>query len=375
MTRDTIFTRILQANVNRSWTAYDLLKQHMIELNVGLAVISEPPRGLPVNNTCFLSLNNLAAIIWRPEGTGNIHCRSVYNGRDFVVVRLGDILIVASYISPNISVNSFSKCLNNLSVPVQMSSIPQFICGDFNAKSTLWNCSDTNRRGELTERWAATHDLRLLNTGNAFTCIRPQGCSIVDLSWATSSLMSRVYRWKVLQDVETFSDHQYIEILLRNPANEKQTASSKLRWNFKKLDDELFMQVIEFLADSDVPKDCVLDPEKYATWISAIMRSACDVAAPVIRVRNNRRQVYWWSDRIAELRRISVKCRRIWTRCKRDNNNTANTLAARKAYAAAKKNLRIAIKRAKSMARAYLHYREGPLGITIQAGNRQTAQN
>lgn len=153
----------------------------MIELNAGLAVISEPPQGLQANSMCFISSNDLAAVIWRPEGSGNIQCYLVNSGKDFVVIRFGDILIVASYISPNLSISSFSEYLDKLNVPTQMSSVPQLFCGDFNARSTLWNCPDTNRRGELTERWAATLDLRLVNTGNVFTCIRPQGCSIVDL--------------------------------------------------------------------------------------------------------------------------------------------------------------------------------------------------
>jgi len=169
MTTDTTYTRILQVNTNRSWIAYDLLKQHMIELNAGLAVISEPPRGLQANSTCFISSNDSAAIIWRPEGSGNIQCYLVrLHSGDFVVVRFGGILIVASYISPNLSISSFSECLDKLNVPTQMSSVPQLFCGDCNARSTLWNCPDTNRRGELTERWVATLDLRLVNTGNVY---------------------------------------------------------------------------------------------------------------------------------------------------------------------------------------------------------------
>jgi len=94
-----------------------------------------------------------------------------------------------------------------------------------------------------------------------------------------------------LQDVESFSDHQYIEILLWNPVKDKKIVSSKLRWNFRKLDDELFLQVLEFLANSEASDECGTDPAKYAAWISEIMRSACNVATPIIKTRNNRRRL------------------------------------------------------------------------------------
>lgn len=76
-------------------------------------------------------------------------------------------------------------------------------CGDFNAHSVLWGSLTTDRRGELVERWSAALDVRLLNIGEAYTCIRPQGCSIVDLSWASLGLLERVENWSVLEGVET----------------------------------------------------------------------------------------------------------------------------------------------------------------------------
>lgn len=152
MSVEYLYTRILQVNLNRSWTAFDLLKQHVIEFNVGLVAISEPPQGIQSNNRCFVSLNNLAAIIWRPEGSGNKQCYLVNKGNDFVVVKFGDILVISSYISPNIRISSFIDCLDKLCVPIHMTAVPQLFCGDFNARSILWNCPDTNRKGELTER-------------------------------------------------------------------------------------------------------------------------------------------------------------------------------------------------------------------------------
>lgn len=58
-------------------------------------------------------------------------------------------------------------------------------------------------------------DLRLLNSGNVPTCTRWQGESIVDLTWISPSMVNMVYGWRVMTNVETLSDHNYIEIRLR----------------------------------------------------------------------------------------------------------------------------------------------------------------
>lgn len=47
--------RIIQINVNCSWGAFDLLKQHMVESKIGLALISEPPVRLKNSSTYYLA--------------------------------------------------------------------------------------------------------------------------------------------------------------------------------------------------------------------------------------------------------------------------------------------------------------------------------
>lgn len=43
------YIKIIQVNLNNSWNAYDLIKQFMIENDIVLALISEPPQGLTSN--------------------------------------------------------------------------------------------------------------------------------------------------------------------------------------------------------------------------------------------------------------------------------------------------------------------------------------
>lgn len=46
------------------------------------------------------------------------------------------------------------------------------IGGDFNSKSTLWDCSSTNARGDRLAHWSASRDLMVLNVGIRPTCVR-----------------------------------------------------------------------------------------------------------------------------------------------------------------------------------------------------------
>ena len=54
--------------------------------------------------------------------------------------------------------------------------------------------------------WAASIDLRLLNKGGAITCVRWQDESIVDLSWASPTMVRKIADWKIIEDAETLSE-------------------------------------------------------------------------------------------------------------------------------------------------------------------------
>lgn len=100
--------RFVQVNLNRSWGALDLLKQYMIEADIGLAIISEPPSRMDESSTYFKSIDELAAVLWRPEGLGNLSCRVIERGQGFVVVRMGEVCVISCYVSPNVSNDIFS---------------------------------------------------------------------------------------------------------------------------------------------------------------------------------------------------------------------------------------------------------------------------
>lgn len=46
--------------------------------------------------------------------------------------------------------------------------------------------------------------------GKTPTCVRPQGWSVIDLSWGSADLSREVTNWKVEENIESLLDHQYI---------------------------------------------------------------------------------------------------------------------------------------------------------------------
>lgn len=72
--------KITQINLNRSWSAFDLLKQLVLDSDIGLSIISEPPSNVLKTNRWFVSNDNLAAILWNVEASVNNICKLICSG-------------------------------------------------------------------------------------------------------------------------------------------------------------------------------------------------------------------------------------------------------------------------------------------------------
>ena len=204
---------IIQVNLNHSASAQDLLLQAMAERGLGpLAVVAEPYR-VPQHNGTGDTTGRAA--IFRAGSNDSPAIRTIETGQGFVIVKWGEMYVAGLYASPNAPVSS-QKMLDEIRdrvAPFMAKDI--LILGDLNAKSTLWGSPRTNARGEIVAEWAAELDLQLLNEGRKSTCVRWQGESIVDLTWASPSVARKVKQWEVMEDTETSSDHRYILISLK----------------------------------------------------------------------------------------------------------------------------------------------------------------
>lgn len=303
---------ILQGNINRSRAAQDIMLQKEIELNIGISIITEPHR-VPEDPTWINNHNNTAVIHWIPrhtEGSGLL----LYKGYYSVAVKWKNIRVVASYISPNIDIEEFDQFLEELDEILVVSNTCTIFGGDYNAWSRLWGSAHTNKRGDKFERWAAANDIRLLNDGYTPTCIRPQGCSIIDLTWSMADICTKIIDWKVL-DALTLSDHQYIYFTI-NKGDTITNRKRYVRWKHKKMDEEAFQEVLEWSCIGNIQMP---DATAAANWLQETFTNACDCSMPRIK-QAKKKAAYWWNNTIAELRERCNKARKHWQREKARRN-------------------------------------------------------
>ncbi|XP_020297440.1 uncharacterized protein LOC109861979 [Pseudomyrmex gracilis] len=191
--------------------------------------------------------------------------------------------------------------------------------------TTLWGARLTNIRGTVVEDWATSLDLTLLNSGSLPTCIRPQGSSIVDLTWCSADVASRV-------------------------PTEQQTGRQTgfSRWAWKNVNPDL-MRASVILKDWLCPQPTNCAAEAAAVRFGQLLTEACDAAAPRSKRPPTKRQTYWWNSNLIEMRRKCISLRRKLVRYRR-LKNLVDAEISRTALRDAQRALRAAIAEAKKIA-------------------------
>ncbi|XP_013174885.1 PREDICTED: uncharacterized protein LOC106123199, partial [Papilio xuthus] len=123
---------LLQANINHSARAQDLLFQSMAEWKIHVAVVAEPYR-VPSGDEWVGDADGLVALTSRSVA-GSPAFADVVRGRGYVAALVGDILVVGVYFSPNRSLADFERFLSEVGVLIGGSrSARVLVAGDLNA--------------------------------------------------------------------------------------------------------------------------------------------------------------------------------------------------------------------------------------------------
>ena len=343
--------RVIQCNLNHCRGAQDLLLQCLAEWSIALAVVAEPYR-VPDHPRWFGDDGDSVAIYWG-GGEGDPPCSLLERGQGFVAVQWGSLVVVGCYVSPNCTLAVFEGYLDEVRDCVRRYlPRPVIVLGDFNARSRAWGDARDDIRGETVLEWSAGLDLRLQNRGSVSTCVRWQGESIVDLTWATPAAARIVSGWRVAEEAETLSDHRHIifDVAIHPPGSDsrRRRSSPPRRWSVKRLDRDALETAAIVAAWPETDDQILPDPEEEAAWFRETMTSICDVSMPRTRP-SKRRGAYWWSEELARLREASMRARRQYTRARRRRRATAEeTARAYEAYRSASTAFRTAIADAKA---------------------------
>jgi len=309
--------RLIQSNVNHAPSAQDLLLQTMAERGVEIAVVAEPHR-VPPDRSDWASdpTKKEVALTWRNTDT-SLPCTFLEAGGSYVAARWGQWLVVGVYLPPRLKLPEVEGRLDDIQACVERyRQWPALVAGDFNAHSVKWGSRLTNAKGIAVENWAARLGLILLNRGSESTCVRPQGESVIDLTWAAPGVATKVTKWQLVTWVNPDSDHYYIQVDLGFTRQQvlKRRRPRPPRWSLRALDVDRLEGALR--AGIWPAEEMQGDPEAGAERLGQLMARACDVAMPRVTPRE-RRAVYWWSSEIAELRRVANAARERLKHCRR----------------------------------------------------------
>ena len=337
--------KVMQANLNRSKTAQDLMAQLTFEKMVDVWILSEQYKC--DTGPGWYSDRLGTAAIWIPDGR-KVHVERHGRAEGFVWIGTGEVTYVSIYLTPNETKRAFLRKMDALEDKLRDMDGRIITAGDFNAKAVEWGMSQTDMRGRRVLEMAARLDLTILNTGNEHTFIR-QGCrgTTPDITLATGSLVRNIAGWRVFEGF-TGSDHQYIsfsvERVLPNRQKSDRLMTSRPRWSVRKIDNNKLTDTIQEGATHIINKSYEGKAEYLVADAMKLLHQACDVAMPRITWRSNRRAVYWWTDEIASLRKECLRLRRRAQRVRRRNDPCQEQAL----YKAAKKRLSEAIRSSKA---------------------------
>lgn len=294
--------------------------QTLAEWNIDVAVVAEPYAILARDNWAGDRRGSVALISLTANGSPPFE--TVVRGQGWVKAEVDGTAIIGIYCSPNDDFADFERVLAELEALIgQVYPRPVLVAGDFNAKSTAWGSPATDVRGETLEEWASALGLQLLNRGNENTCVRYQGSSIVDLTFASAPLARRVHGWRVVTDTETLSDHRYIRFQVSASTTITDGARALIRegrrWVLAGLNQDIAKEAA--IVEMWMTETCrvIEDVDEEARRISTALERVCDASMPLAKPSPPRRWVYWWRAELRGLRRACVVTRRLYARSKR----------------------------------------------------------
>jgi len=285
-----------------------------------------------------------------------ISVANVVRDSEFVAARLdGNVFVVSCYVSPRPDIAHFKDFLQSLEDCIRNRSAGTevVVAGDFNARSAAWGDWETNARGNELTAFVDSLGLAIMNEGTNPTFTGRGAGSIVDITIVSEALAQGIKRWTVECDTENGSDHRTISFCMEHGTDQTQSIAQNRKWKTRCGVDMELMATGLLLArwTSPIAPD-LADANAAAEDFEAVVTEAANFACPKL-VRNKRAAVHWWTDEIAELRRICCTCRRYVKRLAAvtrhaGTHETPALTAALSALKDARTGLRRAIKQSKA---------------------------
>ncbi len=200
------------------------------------------------------------------------------------------------------------------------------ICDDFNAHHQWWNSRITSliRANSLIE-WLNKFNCELINISDEYTFTRETSNSVIDLTFATFELASKIVNWSINNDAETDSDHEVIEFAINvehiKSVNNSMTESfntQKANWNkfsqyFKNNHASIKNRMIQ-LMNNFVSKNLNEDAELLRDHIIETSNQS------IFKRRSCENSKVWWTNELTEFRKNLARSKRTYKSSRTEEN-------------------------------------------------------
>ncbi|KAL4082654.1 hypothetical protein QTP88_029715 [Uroleucon formosanum] len=344
-------TKVLQVNLNHCWTAQQLLSQTVAERSVDVALICDyySPTGneqhwvSSTDNKCAVSLARKSSARLTEKGAG----------AGFAWAKINRTTFYSCYCTPNCRTQEFDVFLSGLEDSIRIHTTRDtalIVAGDLNSHSAEWGSSSDDTRGLMLSGFASSLGLHVCNVGTVPTFSPVNASSVIDVTFARSppGTCPLVENWRVLTELESASDHLYVEYTVADfarPAAVPPASRNTMEgaWAVRKLSPSALEEYWRSTNIALLPPNA--PAEDHAELLCGFLAASCNASMPRRTVFKGRRAAHWWSKEIADLRKASISARRQYQRAGR-RADTSGRAGAFAAYNEARKLLRLAIRKA-----------------------------
>ncbi|KAL1448444.1 hypothetical protein WDU94_012211 [Cyamophila willieti] len=301
---------VVQINLHHAKAASAQFNKIILEKNIQLALIQEPylvngrvaglgeSRGRVIyDNTS----SNPRTCIFVKEG---IACLPMwtYITRDMTAVKINvqegreskSYILVSCYL-PFENTDPISLELQAFVDHMEEEGQDYIIGTDANSHHYTWGSSNNNNRG------------------NEPTFVTRARTEVIDITIGTQRMTRVIDDWRVLDELISSSDHQYIYFRISTDKGLTTSYRNPRKANWHVFRTSLRRELVEV----DVKDSRTLD--EAALSLEGALLNSFDNCCPETR-RNNHRQPVWWSKNLENLRK---KTRKLWNKAKRNGNREA----------------------------------------------------
>jgi len=338
----------LQINLNRNWAAEQLMFQTAVDTKADILLVSEPYRRCGDEARWCFSEDRMAAVASTSRTTMTHDGQGSGNG--FAWMSFRNLTVFSCYHRPGTTLQEFARFLDELEVAIRdRGACELLVAGDFNAWSVEWGSRANNPRGCMLSDLVNSMGLTVANTGSTPIFRRAAATSVIDVTFSRDV---DIIDWQVLE-VDSISEHSFVFFRTAPqqlvPDFVETPGNGHRGWSVRKCDD---VSLADFFTRSHLEtpagESTVARALASANALNEYLTGACEASMPRRRSGPPRKvPVHWWSEEIADLRRSCLAFRRRYQDCLM-RAGPPGLEESRIAYTTARRDLRMAIKAAKT---------------------------